>query len=78
MRDFIEFYLRKTHISYVVDDDNTDYKNMDSLHQKRDRQMIFLVFILYSLLEYVWDLAKGGSGAEKKSSKVKSKISSGV
>jgi hypothetical protein len=77
LRDFIETYLRKFKITYCVDEDNTDYKNIASLHQKRDRQIIFLFSALMMIFEWVWDLFFSNP-EEKKKSKVKSKISSSV
>jgi hypothetical protein len=37
LRTTIETQLRKTGIAYVLDMDPTDYDNIVSLHQKRDR-----------------------------------------
>ena len=69
MRDFIEGYLRKAGITYCVDMDNTDFENIKSLHQKRDRQIIFLVAIIFWMLEYVWDLLMASPAAPKKRGK---------
>lgn len=77
LRDFIEFYLRKVSFSWAVDADNTDYKNITSLHQKRDRQMIMIFGLVYWILETIWDFATA-TPEKKKQSKVKSKISSSL
>lgn len=55
LRDTIETYLRKIGITYLVDMDNTDYDNIKSLHQKRDRQIIFIFAIIYWIGETIWD-----------------------
>ena len=77
LRDTIEVYLRKFNITYCVDMDNTDYKNIVSLHQKRDRQIIFLFGGIMMILEYIWDLLFATPESKNKS-KVKSKINSNV
>ena len=70
LRDFIEFYLRKINLTYCVDMDNSDFANITSLHQKRDRQIIFLFAGVCMVLEYVWDFIMGGpAGTPKKRGK---------
>ena len=75
LRSTIETYLRKFKITYCVDMDNSDYNNIASLHQKRDRQMIFIVGAIVWILEYVWDFLFSTPESKSKS-KVKSKINS--
>ena len=77
IRCCLEEQLRKVGgpLTYVVDMDNKDYDNISSLHQKRDRQIIFLFTIIYWFLETIWNSLMVDEKA-KKSTKVKSKINS--
>ena len=56
LRATIEKPLRSLGITYCVDMDPTDYDNITSFHQKRDRQIIFLVGIIMMILESAWDM----------------------
>ena len=78
IRCCLEEQLRKIGgpLTYVVDMDNKDYDNIHSLHQKRDRQLIFLFTGVYYVLELIWNMIFDDPNA-KKSTKVKSKINSG-
>ena len=79
IRCCLEEQLRKVGgpLTYVVDMDNKDYDNIVSLHQKRDRQIIFLFTAVYYVLETIWNMFMVDEKA-KKSTKVKSKINSGA
>ena len=69
LRETIELYLRKVNFTYVVDLDNEDYYNNVSLHQKRDRQIIFIITMLFWIVETIYETLTAPPAGQKKKSK---------
>mmetsp|Transcript_13594 Transcript_13594/g.21248 ORF Transcript_13594/g.21248 Transcript_13594/m.21248 type:complete len:211 (+) Transcript_13594:169-801(+) len=56
LRDKVEHYLRKVKFSYIVDMDPMDFKEINNLNTKTDRQLIFILAGVWWIIESIWDL----------------------
>lgn len=68
LMDVIEPQLRKFKVTYLVDMDPTDFTQV-KLHQKTDRQILFLFAIIVWILETAYDYASAKAGVKPKKTK---------